>query len=147
MEALQRHLQYCSRPVPNGVLASLVIKLIHSTRDRTWRSSQFHFIPGSQWAGCRVKICSTEDEDDFEGFKFKKETDSYAYTSLNLYILADIKWYSIIIIASAAYHFLLLSAMIIIIVNVNVNVDKHPDAITNNSWCLFLHFWIILCML
>ena len=105
MEALQRHLQYCSRPMPNRVLAGLVIKLIHSTRDRTWRSSQFHFIPGSQWARCRVKICSTEDEEDFEGFKFKKETDSYAYTSLNLYILADIKWYSIIIIATATYHF------------------------------------------
>ena len=57
-----------NRPTPHGVMAGLVIKLIHSTGSGNGDLPSFIKSQGT-WAGCRVKICTAEDVEDFESFK------------------------------------------------------------------------------
>ena len=52
-------------PTPHGVMAGLVIKLIHSTGSGNGDLPSFIKSQGT-WAGCRVKICTAEDVEDFE---------------------------------------------------------------------------------
>ena len=54
--------------VPTGVMAGLVIKLIHSTGSGSGDLPGFITSQGT-WARCRVKICAAKDVEDFESFK------------------------------------------------------------------------------
>ena len=53
---------------PHGVMAGLVIKLIHSTGAGGGDLPSSMTSQGT-WAGCRIKICAAEDVEDFESFK------------------------------------------------------------------------------